>query len=87
MNAIIKAIPLLALGIVLSGCEKSEPAASSATAAPTPPPQAAQPVATVAAPVAKVDLPTTLDYEKKAQTEITAQNMGKELDEIEKQLP
>lgn len=78
--------PMLVVGLLLSGCDnKSEPPAPAASVAPTPPQPPPQ-AATVAAPVAKVDLPTVEDFEKKAQTEITAQNMGQELDTIEKQL-
>lgn len=84
MSNVRKLYPVLVLGLLLSGCEKSETAAPAASA--TPPPQPPPQAATVAAPVAKVDLPTVEDYEKQAQTEITAQNMAQELDTIEKQL-
>ncbi len=79
-----KLYPLIALGLLLSGCKKSEPAATTASSAPTPPP--AQPAAPAAAPAAKVNLATVVEYDKKVRTDVTVKNMAQELEGIEKQL-
>jgi len=79
--------PLAIAGFLFLGCQNSEPAATTATAAPPPPPvqPVQQPVVTAPVAVA-VNLPTSVEYEKKAETEITADNMAKQLEDLEKQI-